>query len=60
MSQSHMTKSGTTDEAFKEQCFIWERWASGGVDTDLFNSQDIQQAQEPKLNTEGKITEKLP
>lgn len=46
MSQSHKIKGGTTDEALEEQCFVWERGVSGGVDTDLFNSQDIQQAQE--------------
>ena len=33
MSQSRSIKGGTTDEAFKEQCFLWERGAS----SDLFN-----------------------
>ena len=36
MSQSHGIKGGTNDEAFKEQCFQWERAASVGADFDLF------------------------
>ena len=32
MSQSHRIKGGTTDEVFKEQCFLWERGASVGAD----------------------------
>ena len=48
MSQSHVTKGGTTDEAFQEQCFLWERGASAGVDFDLFNIQDLLHAQEYK------------
>ena len=36
--QSDITKSqvkgGATDEAFKEQCFLWERGASVGADSD--------------------------
>ena len=33
MSQSQGFKGGTTDEAFQEQCFLWERAASvGGLD----------------------------
>ena len=31
----------TTDEAFEEQCFLWERGDSVGADFDLFNSQDL-------------------
>ena len=31
MSQSHVIKGGTTDEAFQEQCFLWESGASVGV-----------------------------
>ena len=28
MSQSHRIRGGATDEAFKDQCFLWERGAS--------------------------------
>ena len=28
MSQSHRIEGETTDEAFEEQCFLWERGAS--------------------------------
>ena len=28
MSESHRIKGGTTDEAFQEQCFLWEKGAS--------------------------------
>ena len=31
MSQSHRAKDGTTDDAFQEQCFLWERGASVGL-----------------------------
>ena len=37
MSQSHGIKGGTTDEAFLEQCFLWERGGSIGGDFELFN-----------------------
>ena len=30
MSESHRFKGGTTDEAFQQQCFLWERGASVG------------------------------
>ena len=46
MSQSHNIKGGTTDEAFEEQCFLWERGAAVGADFHLFNFQDILHAQE--------------
>ena len=36
MSQIHRIKGGTTDEAFQEQCWLWERGASVGVDFELF------------------------
>ena len=36
MSQSHGSKSGTADEAFQEECFLWDRGASVGADLDLF------------------------
>ena len=39
----------TTDEAFEEQCFLWERGASIGADFDLFNFHDLL----PIQNTEG-------
>ena len=28
MSQSHRIEGGTTDEAFQEHCFLWEKGAS--------------------------------
>ena len=38
VTQSDVTKSeikgGATGEAFKEQCFLWERGASVGADSD--------------------------
>ena len=38
---THLSTYNTTDEAFQEQCFLWERGASVGVDFGLFNSQDL-------------------
>ena len=37
MSQSHRVRGETTDEAFQEQCFLWERGASVGAEFGLFN-----------------------
>ena len=51
MSQSHMIKGGTADEAFQELRCLWERRASNGVD--FFKFQVLLHAQEP-VNTEGK------
>lgn len=39
MSQSHRFKGGTTDEAFTEQCFLWDRGASVGNYSPLDNYQ---------------------
>ena len=50
---AHRIKGVTTDEAFQELCFLWERRASVGVDCNLFNSQDLLHAQQPMWNTEG-------
>ena len=36
MSQCHRLKGGTTDEAFEERRFLWEREASVGADFDLY------------------------
>ena len=36
----------TSDEAFQEQCFLWERGASVCADFDLFNFQEFLYAQE--------------
>ena len=47
MLQSHRIKGRDTDEAFQEQCFLWKREASVGVDFDLFNFHDLLHAQEP-------------
>ena len=58
MSQSHGIKGDTTEEAFQEQCFLWERWASDGADFDLLNFQDLLHVQEPILTTEGGKNEK--
>ena len=46
MSQSNRIKGRTTDEAFKEHYFLWERGASVGVDLDHFNFHDLLHAQE--------------
>ena len=40
MSQSRRIKGGTTDEAFEEQFFLWERGASVVVDFDLLHAQE--------------------
>ena len=45
-------KSGTTDEAFQEQCFPWERGASVGAD--FFLTFKIFYMHNKKYNTEGK------
>ena len=37
MSQSHRVEGGTTDEAFQEQRFLWERGAPVGADFELLN-----------------------
>ena len=37
---SVMREGTTTDEAFQEQCFLWERGASVGADFNLFIFQD--------------------
>ena len=56
MSQSYgKLKGGTTDEAFQEQCFLWERGALVGL---FFNFKDFLQAQEMMLNTEWKVKKK--
>lgn len=50
MQQSHEIKGGATggatDEAFQEQCFLWETGASVGADFD----QDLLHAQEKAVN----------
>lgn len=46
MSQSRGIKGTTTDEAFVEQCSLWERGASVGADFDIFAFEDILHAQE--------------
>ena len=43
MSQCHKIKRWTTDEAFQEQCFLWEGGASVGADFDLIDFQDLFQ-----------------
>ena len=50
--QSHGNKGGATDEAFHEQCFLWERGASFGEDFDFFNL--LLHAQESIEQSEGK------
>ena len=47
MPQSRWIKGGTTDVAFREQRFLWERGAFVGAEFDLFNMQDLWHAQEP-------------
>ena len=46
MSQSHGIKSGTADDAFQEQCFLWEGGAPVGADFGLFSFQALPRAQE--------------
>ena len=41
MSQSHGIKGRSTNEAFQEQCFLWERGASVG----LLNFKDLLQVE---------------
>ena len=36
MSESQRIKGGATDEAFKEQHFLWEKGVSDGVTFDLW------------------------
>ena len=36
MSQSHGIKGRTTDGAFQQQCFLWERGASVVEDFEIF------------------------
>ena len=43
----------TTDEAFQEQCFLWERGASVGADFNLFNV-NLLHVQEYKILKGGK------
>ena len=38
MSQSHRIKGVTTDEAFQEQCSLWERGTPAAAD--FFHAQD--------------------
>ena len=46
MLQSRRIKGETTDEAFQEQHFPWERTASVGANFDLFDFQDLLHAHE--------------
>ena len=50
MSQRRLFKGGTTDEAFQEQCFLWERWASVGWTVTLLTS-DIYYMHKNPYNT---------
>ena len=60
MSPSHSIKGGTTDEAFKKQCFLWERGVSVGPVFHLFKFLDLLHAQEHciKYWRKGKIQKK--
>ena len=58
MSQSHGIKGGATDEAFQDQCSVWDRGASAGADFWLHNYQDILHEQEHLYHTERKETSK--
>ena len=48
MSQSHKIKGHTTDEAFQDQCFLWERGALvrtlDFLTPKIFHMQDIHKA----------------
>ena len=50
MQQSHEIKGGASDEAFQEQCFLWESRASVGADFDIVHFQDLLHAQENTVN----------
>ena len=41
ISGSHGNKGGTTDEAFQEQCFLWERRVPIGAGFGLFKTFNI-------------------
>ena len=43
MSQSLRTKGATTDEAFKEECFLWEGGASVSVDIYIFKFEEREE-----------------
>ena len=51
MSKYNRVQGETTDEAFQEQCFLWERGAYVGADFDLFMLQ-YSHTQEPKKKIE--------
>ena len=40
MSRSHKIKGQTTDQAFQEELFLWDRGIPVSVDCGLFNFQD--------------------
>ena len=51
VTKSQKIKGGTTDEAFQEQCFVWERGAPVVVDFFTFKIIHMQQN---LYNTKGK------
>ena len=52
-------KCQTTDEAFQEQYFLWEKGASLGADFELLNFQDLLHAQKVyKIPKERKMISK--
>ena len=53
MSQSHSIKGGTTNKALQEQCFLWERGDSVGVDFDLLNFNRVMQKNVYKTQKES-------
>ena len=50
MSQSHWIKGGSADEAFLEQCFLWETGASVGLDFDLLTFKIFYEGKKKKKN----------
>ena len=47
-------KGGTTDDAFRERGFLWERGASAGADFYLFHSKDCYMHKSIKHTEENK------
>ena len=50
MSQSHQFKGGAADEAFQEQCFLWERGAPVGMNFGLWSSTQKENLKKKKHN----------
>ena len=47
VTKCHRVKGGTTDEAFQERSFLWERGASVGADFDLLTFKIFHKHKNP-------------